>query len=102
MNLVDICNYNNYPSVSVAFTETAASTSLIPAGPEGFVIWSDSACYFLIGENPTVSITNGTPIPQNTMVPVKIPQSLRDRALKVSAVRITTSGTLYVIPVLRV
>lgn len=102
MNLVDICDYNNYPSVSTSFTGTATSTSLIPAGPEGFIIWADSACYFLIGENPTASTTNGTPIPQNTMVPVKIPIALRDRALKVSAVRITTSGTLYVIPVLRV
>lgn len=101
MNLLDICNSTEYPTVTASFTGTAASTSLINPGPEGLAIWTDSPCYILIGENPTASNSNGTPIPQNTMIPIKIPQALRTKPIKVSAIRISTSGTLYVTPILR-
>ena len=52
----------NFPARTVTYTGTAGSTSTWPAGPQGVVVWSDQACYVIVGEGVTATTSNGTPI----------------------------------------
>ena len=40
----------DFPAKSISYTGSAGVTGAWPAGPQGVVVWSDQACYVLVGE----------------------------------------------------
>jgi hypothetical protein len=82
----------------VAYTGTAGSTSTWPPGPEGVLVWSDTASYVVVGEGVTATTANGTPIPANTPVRFKIPANVSG-AWRVSAIQVASGGIVYAKPI---
>ena len=91
-----------YAAKSVAFTGTGGTTGTWPAGPQGVLVWCTTDAYIRVGEGVTAT-TNDTPIPSYTPVPIYIPQAGggggTGAAWQVSAVQISTGGTLYAKPI---
>ncbi len=87
-----------YPARTVAYTGTAGSTTAWPTGPQGVVVWSDQACYVVVGEGVTATTANGTPIPANTAIPFKVPFGT-GAAWRVSAIQVSAGGTIYCKPI---
>ena len=87
-----------FPARTATYTGTAGSTATWPAGPQGVVVWSDQACYVLVGEGVTATTANGTPIPANTPIPFVVPQGT-GAPWRVSAIQISAGGTVYAKPI---
>ena len=87
-----------YPSALATYTGTAGSTSTWTAGPQGVMVWSDQSCYVLVGEGVTAT-TAATPIPPFTPIPFKVPDGT-GAPWRVSAIQISTGGTIYCKPIL--
>lgn len=87
-----------FPARTASYTGTAGSTSTWPAGPQGVVVWSDQACYVLVGEGVTATTSNATPIPANTPIPFKVPEGT-GAPWRVSAIQVSTGGTVYTKPI---
>lgn len=87
----------NFPTKSVAYTGTAGVTGTWPAGPQGVVVWSDQSCYILVGEGVTAT-TASTPVPPYTPIPFKVPQGTGGQ-WRVSAIQVSTGGTIYCKPI---
>ena len=87
-----------FPARTATYTGTAGSTATWPAGPQGVVVWSDQACYVLVGEGVTATSANGTPIPANTPIPFVVPQGT-GAPWRVSAIQISAGGTVYAKPI---
>ena len=86
---------------SVAYTTSAGTTSAWPAGPQGVMVWCTSDAYVIVGEDATAT-SAATPIPANTPIPFYLPQPGADGTgapWRVSAMQITTAGTLYAKPI---
>lgn len=98
MELLNPMSDASFPARSVAYTGTAGSTDTWPAGPQGVVVWSDQACYVVVGQGVTATATNGTPIPANTATPFKVPADVSG-PWRVSAIQISTGGTIYCKPI---
>ena len=88
----------NFPARTVTYTGTAGSTSTWPAGPQGVVVWSDQACYVIVGEGVTATTSNGTPIPANTPIPFKVPGGT-GAPWRVSAIQVASGGAVYAKPI---
>lgn len=92
----------SYAAKSVAYTGTAGSTGTWPAGPQGVLVWSTTDAYIKVGEGVTAT-TNDTPLPANTPVPFYVPQAGQDGAVggawRVSAIQVSSGGTLYAKPI---
>jgi hypothetical protein len=86
-----------FPAQSVAFTDTAGTTTGWNAGPQAVMVWSDSPCYIAVGEGVTATSAD-TPIPSFTPIPFKVPSTVSG-VFKVSALRIDTNGTVYCKPI---
>ena len=86
----------NFPAKSISYTGTAGVTGAWPAGAQGVVVWSDQACYVLVGESVTAT-TASTPIPPFTPIPFKVPASVSGQ-WRVSAIQVSTGGTIYCKP----
>jgi hypothetical protein len=86
----------NFPAKSVSYTGTAGSTGTWDAGPQGVVVWSDQSCYVLVGEGVTAT-TSSTPVPPFTPIPFKVPQGT-GAPWRVSAIQVSTGGTIYCKP----
>lgn len=86
----------NFPAKSISYTGTAGVTGAWPAGAQGVVVWSDQACYVLVGEGVTAT-TASTPIPANTPIPFKVPASVSGQ-WRVSAIQVSAGGTIYCKP----
>ena len=86
----------NFPAKSVSYTGTAGSTGTWDAGPQGVVVWSDQSCYVLVGEGVTAT-TSSTPVPPFTPIPFKVPQGT-GAPWRVSAIQVSTGGTVYAKP----
>ncbi len=86
----------NFPARSITYTGTAGVTGTWSAGPQGVVVWSDQACFVLVGEAVTAT-TSSTPIPANTPIPFKVPQGT-GALWRVSAIQVSTGGTVYAKP----
>lgn len=99
MELLNPLSDASFPARTVAYTGTAGSTVEWPSGPEGVVIWSDTACYVVVGENVTATATNATPIPAQTPIPFKVPRG-SGAPWRVSAIQIAAGGTIYCKPIL--
>ena len=97
MELLNPLNDTTFPALSVAYTGTAGSTATWQAGPQGVVIWSDQACYVAVGVG-AVATTASTPIPANSPIPFKVPEGT-GAPWRVSAIQVSTGGTVYAKPV---
>ena len=86
-----------YPSYNVAYTGTAGSTTAWNPGPEGVVVWSTTAAYIRVGEGVTAT-TSDTPIPANTPIPFIVPEGT-GAPWRVSAIQVSTGGTVYAKPI---
>lgn len=87
-----------FPARTVAYTGTAGSTTAWNPGPEGVVIWSDQACYVVVGEGVTATTSNATPIPANTAIPFLVPFGTGN-PWRVSAIQVSAGGTIYCKPI---
>ena len=87
----------NFTALTAAFTGTAGSTATWPAGPQGVVVWSTTDCYVRVGEGVTAT-TADTPIPAYTPIPFFVPAGT-GAPWRVSAIQISTGGTVYAKPV---
>jgi len=86
----------DFPAKSISYTGTAGVTGTWSAGPQGVVVWSDQACYVLVGEGVTAT-TSSTPVPPFTPIPFKVPQGTGGQ-WRVSAIRVSADGTVYAKP----
>jgi hypothetical protein len=102
MELLRPLNDAGFATQSVAYTGTAGSVTGWNAGPQGVLVWCTSDAYIRIGNGVTAT-TADTPLPANTPVPIYVPQpgdaGGNGGAWRVSAVQISTSGTLYAKPI---
>ena len=93
---------SQFATKSVAFTGTAGTTGTWPAGPQGVLVWCTTDAYIRVGEGVTAT-TADTPIPAMTPIPFYVPQpgggGATGGAWQVSAIQITTGGTLYAKPI---
>jgi hypothetical protein len=86
-----------FPAQSQTYTGTAGVTGTWSAGPQGVVVWSDQACFVLVGEGVTAT-TSSTPVPANTPIPFKVPNGT-GAPWRVSAIQVSTGGTVYAKPI---
>lgn len=82
---------------TATYTGTAGSTATWPHGPQGVLVWSDQACYVRVGAGVTAT-TADTPIPPYTPIAFHAPQGNDLGPWRVSAIQVTTGGTIYCKP----
>lgn len=97
MELLNPLADTNFPAKSITYTGTAGVTGTWPAGPQGVMVWSDQACFVLVGESVTAT-TSSTPVPPYTPIPFKIPVNVSGE-WRVSAIQVSTGGTIYCKPI---
>jgi hypothetical protein len=97
MELLNPMSKADYPSYSVAYTGTAGSTTAWLPGPQGVLVWSDQACYIEVGVD-AVATTASTPIPAFTPIPFAVPLNTSGAPWRVSAIQVSTGGTVYCKP----
>lgn len=97
MELLKPLSAATFPAKTAAYTDTAGSTGTWSAGPQGVVVWSDTAAYIAVGEGATAT-TSSTPIPANTPIPFAVPAG-SGASWRVSALRVATSGNVYAKPI---
>ena len=97
MELLRPCNDSNFAAKSVAYTGTAGSTGTWPAGPQGVLVWSTTDAYIRVGEGVTAT-SSDTPLPAGVPVPFTVPVGT-GAPWQVSAIKITTDGTVYAKPI---
>lgn len=98
MELLKPLSKADYPAYTASYTGTAGSTTAWPAGPQGVVVWSDQACYVEVGVG-AVATTASTPIPPFTPVPFAVPLDTTGAPWRVSAIQVSTGGTVYCKPI---
>ena len=87
----------DFPAKSVAYTGTAGSTAAWNPGPEGVMVWSDQACYVAVGVGVTAT-TDSTPVPPFTPIPFYLEPG-SGAPWRVSAIQVSTGGTIYCKPI---
>ena len=97
MELLNPLAQTTFPAQVASYSGRAGNTTAWPAGPQGVVVWSDQACYIEVGES-AVATTTSTPIPPFTPIPFKVPQGTGGQ-WRVSAIRVSTDGTVYCKPI---
>jgi hypothetical protein len=97
LELLNPLTDTNFPAKSITYTGTAGVTGAWPAGAQGVVVWSDQACYVLVGEGVTAT-TSSTPVPPYTPIPFKVPTSVSGQ-WRVRAIQVSTGGTIYCKPI---
>lgn len=97
MELLRPLNDAGFAAQTAAYTGTAGSTTGWNAGPQGVLVWSSSDAYVRVGEGVTAT-TADTPIPAGTPVLFRVPPNVSG-IWRVSAIQITTGGTVYAKPV---
>jgi hypothetical protein len=97
MELLRPCNDATFAAKSVAYTGTAGSTGTWPAGPQGVLVWCTTDAYIRVGEGATAT-TSDTPIPAGTPIPFFVPSGT-GAPWRVSAIQVSSAGTLYAKPI---
>ena len=97
MELLRPLNDAGFAAQNVAYTGTAGSVTGWNAGPQGVLVWSTSDAYIRVGDSATAT-TADTPLPANTPVPFTVPAG-SGGTWRVSAIQISTGGTLYAKPI---
>jgi hypothetical protein len=87
-----------FAAKSVAYTGTAGVTGTWPNGPQGILVWSDQACYVRVGVGVTATSAD-TPIPPFTPIAFRAPQGMDTGPWRVSAVQVSTGGTVFAKPI---
>ena len=82
-----------YTGYSVAFTDTAGSTSNFMPAASSVMVWSTADCYVKVGEGVTATSAD-TPIPSYTPMFFPVAQGT-GAPWRVSAVQISEGGTIY-------
>lgn len=98
MELLKPTSKVDYPSSSTAFSGTAGNTDTWAPGPQGVVVWADQPCYVEIGVD-AVATTGSTPIPAFTPIPFAVPLDTSGAPWRVSALQISTGGTVFCKPI---
>lgn len=98
MELLQPLSKTDYPAYSVAYTGTAGNTTAWLPGAQGVVVWSDQACYVEVGVG-AVATTASTPIPPFTPIPFAVPLDSTGAPWRVSAIQVSTGGTIYAKPI---
>ena len=98
MELLQPLSKTDYPTYSVAYTGTAGNTTAWLPGAQGVVVWSDQACYVEVGVG-AVATTASTPIPPFTPIPFAVPLDSTGAPWRVSAIQVSTGGTIYCKPI---
>jgi len=93
----------SYGAKSVAYTGTAGTTLTWPPGPQGVLVWCTTDAYVRVGEGVTAT-TADTPIPAGTPIPFNVPNPASGvngtgGPWVVSAVQVSSGGTLYAKPI---
>lgn len=96
MELLRPCNDSSFAAKSVSYTGTAGVTDEWNAGPQGVLVWCTTDAYIRVGVGVTATSAD-TPLPANVPVPFTVPQGT-GAPWRVSAVQISTGGTLYAKP----
>ena len=99
MELLNPMDDASFPAYTAAYTGTAGSTTAWPSGPQGVLVWSDQPCYVIVGEGVTATTANGTPIPPYVAVPFTVPSPNSGAPWRVSAIQVSTGGTIYCKPI---
>ena len=86
-----------FAAQTAPYTGTAGSTTGWPAGPQGVVVWCTTAAYVRVGEGATAT-TADMPIPPNTPIPFAVPGGT-GAPWRVSAVQVSSGGTVYAKPI---
>lgn len=97
MELLRPLNDAGFAAQSAAYTGTAGSTTGWNAGPQGVLVWSTTDAYIRVGEGVTATV-NDTPLPAYTPVPFTVPPGT-GAVWRVSALQITSGGTVYAKPI---
>ena len=98
MELLNPLSSTEFPAKVITYSAGIAGvTGAWNAGPQGVMVWSDQACYIQIGEGVTATASS-TPIPPFTPIPFKVPQGT-GAPWRVSALQISTGGTIFCKPI---
>jgi hypothetical protein len=87
----------NYPADSDTTSGTAVSLGTWPPGPQGVLVWCTEAAYISVGEG-AVATTSSTPIPALTPIPFTVASTITG-PWRVSALQVSTGGTVYAKPI---
>jgi len=97
MELLRPLNDSGFAAQTASYTGTAGTTTGWNAGPQGVLVWCTTDAYILVGEGVTAT-TGATPIPAGTPVPFKVPPGT-GAVWRVSAIQVSSGGTLYAKPI---
>lgn len=97
--LITPCQDAAFAAQSVAYTGTAGVLTGWAPGPQGVTFWSDQACYVRVGKlGSTTATVADLPVPGNTFVGITIPPNIGNEKWTVSAIQVSTGGTIYCKP----
>ena len=99
MELLKPLSKTDFGAQTASYTGTAGNTTGWNAGPQGVVVWSDQPCYVEVGEG-VVATTASTPIPPFTPIPFAVPTTVSG-VWRVSAIQVSSGGTVYCKPINR-
>lgn len=100
MDLINPCSKADFPAYSASYTGTAGNTTAWNPGPQCVWVWSDQACYVEVGVG-AVATTASTPVPANSPVRFILPTNTSGAPWRVSAIQVSTGGTVYAKPMNR-
>jgi hypothetical protein len=88
---------NNFPADSDNTSGSAVTLGPWPPGAQGVMVWCTEAAYITVGEGVTAT-TSSTPIPALTPIPFTVASTITG-PWRVSALQVSTSGTVYAKPI---
>lgn len=88
----------DFPAASAATGAVAVTLGPWSFGPQGVMVWCTQDVHVAVGEGVTAT-TASTPIPAYTPVPFYAPQTETGSTWQVSALQVSTAGTVYAKPI---
>lgn len=76
---------------NVSYTDTAAASSAFGTNVTIIRLCATSACYYLIGSDPTATTSNGSYLPADTIEYIRVTEGQ-----KISAIQSSANGSLNV------
>lgn len=95
-----ICPLNDasFAGQTISFTGSAVNlTTTYPPGPRGVYICATTDCYVRVGDGTVTATAADLFVPAGVPMVVEVPNKSAGK-WDVSAIRVATSGTLYVKP----
>jgi hypothetical protein len=87
-----------YPADSDSTSGTAVTLGPWSPGPQGVMVWCTQDAYIAVGVGVTATSAS-TPIPAYTPIPFFAPQTGSGAPWRVSALQVSTAGTVYAKPI---